>query len=61
MKQENLNFLIERRDIILIKYGILFLTTCYSQLIFILVYCSCKKKKFSFSNNTLFFGSLVVK
>ena len=29
MKQENLSFLIEGRDITLIKYCILFLTTCY--------------------------------
>ena len=33
--RENLSFLIERREIILIKYYILFLTTCYSQLVFI--------------------------
>ena len=33
--RENLSFLIERREIILIKYCILFLTTCYSQLVFI--------------------------
>ena len=29
MKRENLSFLIEGREIILIKYCILFLTTCY--------------------------------
>ena len=53
MKRENLIFfLIEGRDIILIKYCILFLTTCYSQLVFILVYYSCKKYSFNFSNNT---------
>ena len=51
-KRENLNFLIEGKDIILIKYCILFLITCYSQLVLILVYCSCKKFCFSFSNNT---------
>ena len=60
MKRENLNFLIEGRAIILIKYYILLLTTCYSQLVFILVYCSCKKFSFNFSNNIWFFGSLVV-
>ena len=52
---ENLSFLIEGRDIILIKYCILFLTTCYSQLLFIPVYCSFKKFSFNFSNNTFFF------
>ena len=50
MKQNNLSFLIERRDIILIKHCILFLTTYYSQLVFILVYCICKKISFNFSN-----------
>ena len=60
MKQDNLSFLIEGRDITLIKYCILFLTTCYSQLVFIPIYCSCKKFNFSFSNNTQFFSSLVV-
>ena len=39
MKKENSSFLIEGRDIILIKYCILFITTCYSQLVFIPVYC----------------------
>ena len=43
MKKEDLSFLIEGRDIILIKYCILFLTTCYSQLVFMPVYYSCKK------------------
>ena len=53
MKKEDLSFLIEGRDIILIKYCILFLTTCYSQLVFMPVYYSWKKKfSFSFSNNT---------
>ena len=51
MKQNNLSFLIERRDIILIKHCILFLTTYYSQLVFILVYCNLKKFSFSFLNN----------
>ena len=37
MKQNNLSFLIERRDIILIKHCILFLTTYYNQLVFITV------------------------
>ena len=32
----------------------------YSQLVFIPIYCSCKKFNFSFSNNTQFFSSLVV-
>ena len=58
--RENLSFLIERREIILIKYYILFLTTCYSKLVFIPVYYNYKKFNFSFSNNTWFFGSLVV-
>ena len=49
-----MSFLIEGRDIILIKYCILFLTTCYSQLVFIPVYYSCKKFSFSFSYNTCF-------
>ena len=52
MKKESLSFLIEGRDIILIKYYILFLITHYNQLIFILVYCNCKKFSFNFSNNT---------
>ena len=51
-KRENMSFLIEGRDIILIKYCILFLTTCYIQLVYIPVYCSCKKFSISFSNNT---------
>ena len=38
-----MSFLIEGRDIILIKYFILFLITCYSQPIFISVYC-CKNE-----------------
>ena len=45
MKKEDLSFLFEGNEIILIKYCILFLATCYSQLEFILVYYSCKKKK----------------
>ena len=61
MKKENLSFLIEGRDIILIKYCILFLTTCYNQVVFIIVYCNCKNFNFRFSNKTWFFGSLVVK
>ena len=61
MKKENLSFLIEERDIILMKYCILFLTTYYRQLAFISVYCSYKKISFNFSNNTWFFSSLVVK
>ena len=51
-KRENLNFLIEGRDIILIKYCISFLITCYNQLVFIPINCNCKKFRFSFSNNT---------
>ena len=39
MKKENSSFLIEGWDIILIKYCILFITTCYNQLVFIPVYC----------------------
>ena len=46
MKQENLSFLIEERDIILIKYCILFLT-----MVFIPIYFSCKKFSFNFFNN----------
>ena len=60
-KSENLSFLIEVRDIILIKYCILFLTTCYSQLVFISVYYSCKKFSSNFTNNTRFCCSLIVK
>ena len=52
MKKENLSFLIEDREIILIKYFILFLTTCYSQLVFIPANYSCKKTSFNYSNNT---------
>ena len=44
-------FLIEGRDVILTKYCILFLTTCYSQLVFIPVYYSCKRFSLNFSNN----------
>ena len=61
MKKENLSFLFEEKNIILIKYYILFLTICYNQLVFILVYYNCKKYGFSFSNNTWFFGFLVAK
>ena len=61
MKRENLSFLIEGRDIILIKYCILFSTTWYNQLVFIPVYYSCKKISFNFPNNTWFFGFLMVK
>ena len=50
-----MSFITERKDIILIKYCILFLTIYYSQLAFIPVYCSCKKFSFSFSNNIGFF------
>ena len=50
-------FLIEGRDVILTKYCILFLTTCYSQLVFIPVYYSCKRFSLNFSNNAWFFGS----
>ena len=60
MKKENLSFLIEDREIILIKYFILFLTTCYSQLVFIPANCSCKKTSFNYSNNTWFFGGKIV-
>ena len=45
MKKYNFFFneiLIEGRNIILIKYFILFLTTCYNQLVFIPIYYSCK-------------------
>ena len=52
MKKENLSFLFEEKNIILIKYYILFLTICYNQLVFIPVYYNCKKYGFSFSNNT---------
>ena len=44
-------FLIEGRDVILTKYCILFLTTCYNHLVFILVYYSCKRFSLNFSNN----------
>ena len=62
-KRENLRFLIEESNLILIKYCILFLIICYGQLVFIPVYYSCKTLSFNFSNNTyffLFFGGKIV-
>ena len=57
-KLREFEFLIEERDIILIKYYILFLTTYYNQLVFIPNYFSCKKFSFSLS---ITHGFLVVK
>ena len=45
-------FITSSKIIFLIKYCILFLTICYNQLVFIVVYCSCKKTSFSFSNKS---------
>ena len=62
--RENLSILIEGREIILIKYFILFLTICYSQLVVIQVYYSCKKKLVLASPIThdffLFFGGKII-
>ena len=58
-ERENLSFLIEGKEKILIKYFILFLTTWYSQLVFISIYCNCKKISFNFSNNTWFFSGKI--
>ena len=50
-KKREFEFLIKGKDIILIKYCILFLTTYYGQLIFMPIYF-CKKFSFNFFNNT---------
>ena len=42
------------------KYWTLFLTICYNQLVFILVYYNCKKFGFNFFNNTWFFGDRII-
>ena len=54
-KRENLGFIIEGIERMLIQYCVLFLTTRYNQLISILVYCGCvakKKKKKSLTSST---------
>ena len=65
-KGENLGFIIEGIERMLIQYCVLFLTTRYNQLISILVYCGYvakkkKKKEFNIFNKAWFFGSLVIK
>ena len=61
MRRENLNFLIEEKDIISIKYCILFLTTCYSQTGIYTKFTVVAKKLDLSSPITHNFGSLVVK
>ena len=60
-KRETLSFLIEGRDIILIKYFILFLTTYYSQLILYQNTIVAKNLALASLITHYFFCSLVVK